>query len=208
MGRYFLWGALVAALIAIAVAALLERGMRSGGGGGAVRAELPVLGVVPDFELTNRDGRTVRRADLLGRPWIADFIFTRCQVSCPIITGRLADVQSRLPDSETPLVSFSVDPAHDTPEVLQAFAEEWGAEDRWLFLTGSTEEIYDLVRSGFKLGLDPPDELADVNPDEPIAHSTKLVLVDAEGRIRGYYNGMTPDGADQLLQDLPQLLAR
>lgn len=203
MRRYFLWGVLVAALLAVLLAAFLSRGL--GGFGGARPQALPILGTVPDFELINRDGRTVHRDDLLGQPWIADFIFTRCQLSCPVITARLAEVQLRLPGDDVHLVSFSVDPEHDRPEVLEGFAEQWGAEDRWWFLTGDTDAIYHLMREGFSLGVALPADGAEANALEPISHSTKLVLVDAQGRIRGYYDGMGPDGVEQLLTDLPRL---
>ena len=88
----------------------------------------PVLGEVPDFTLVNRDGQAVRRADLAGAPWIADFIFTRCGASCPMMSLRMAKLERELPrDLGVRFVSFSVDPEYDTPEVLQEYAESFGA---------------------------------------------------------------------------------
>lgn len=205
LARYFLWGVLVAALLTVLVAALLVRGF---GGRADPPPELPVVGQVPDFELTNRDGRTVTRADLLGEPWIVDFIFTRCQVSCPVLTARMARIQSQWPGDDVRFVSISVDPVHDRPEVLEAFAQEWGAEERWWFLTGDLEAVYSLIRDGFKIGVVPPADGVEADDLEPITHSTKLALVDAEGRIRGYYDGMGSADEGRLLADLLSLVDR
>ena len=111
-------------------------------------------------------------------------------------------------DSEVYRVSFTVDPEHDTPEVLQTFAETWGIEDsRWLFLTGETETIYRMVVEGFKLALDvePPPEIS--SSEEPILHSSRFVLVDSEGAIRGYYSVVEGGELQRLVDDLRALSA-
>jgi cytochrome oxidase Cu insertion factor (SCO1/SenC/PrrC family) len=162
----------------------------------------PVLGQVPDFALTNRDGRTVRLADLAGKPWIADFIFTRCPASCPVMTARMARLNRDLPeDSAVRLVSFTVDPDHDTPQVLQQYAASFKAPDRWLFLTGDKRALYHLSREGFKLGIEMNPQPA-TGSIEPILHSTRFVLVDGEGRIRGYYEGFDEESMGKLERDL------
>lgn len=203
--RVVLWGLLVGVLLAIVFAALMsESWMRPG----ASRVEgPPVLAEVPEFELVNRDGRAISRDDLLGRPWIADFIFTRCMVSCPMMTTRMVELDERLPDGAARLVSVSVDPEHDTPEVLAAFAERWGASDEWLFLTGDREAIYRLARDGFMLAVEPPQSEEEARSPEPISHSTRFVLVDARGRIRGYYAGMSGEDHERLLFDLEAVAA-
>ena len=190
--RSLLWGLLVVTLIVIAAAAVLR--MR--------RPEPPpVLSEVPEFTLVNRDGRTVRRADLAGSPWIADFIFTRCPASCPMMTSRMARLVEDLPaDSGVRFVSFSVDPEHDTPEVLQRYAESYKAPARWLFLTGDGAQIYRLSREGFKLGVDAAP--SGIPTAEPILHSTRFVLVDGEGRIRGYYDAFDAESMKTLERDL------
>ncbi len=193
--RGLIWGLLVAVLVAVAGAALWQRldGLR--------RPDLPVLGSVPDFALTNRDGSTVQRADLAGRPWIADFIFTRCPASCPMMSRRMARLIRDLPpDLPVRFVSFTVDPEHDRPEVLQRYAVSFSAPERWLFLTGGTEEMHRLSREGFKLAVDASGNPA--NPDEPILHSTRFVLVDGEGRIRGYYEAFDEESTQKLARDL------
>jgi protein SCO1/2 len=193
--RGLLWGLLVAALLAILLAALVQQWRRP--------EPPPVLGQVPAFSLTNRDGRTVSLADLAGRPWVADFVFTRCPASCPMMSARLARLNRDLPSElDVRLVSFSVDPEHDTPEVLQRYAESFQAPDRWLFLTGKREDVRRLCVEGFKLGLDMAP--AGTGP-EPILHSTRFVLVDGEGRIRGYYEAFDEESVARLRADLLRL---
>ena len=193
--RLLIWSLLVAVLLAVAGAALRQRLRRPG---------LPILGTVPDFSLTNRDGRTVRRADLAGAPWVADFIFTRCGASCPMMSQRMArlirDLSPRVPAR---FVSFTVDPEYDRPAVLESYAGSFSAPESWLFLTGGTEEMHRLSREGFKLAVDASGN--PVNPEEPILHSTRFVLVDREGRIRGYYEAFDEESTQKLVRDLAAL---
>lgn len=200
VSRGLLWGLLIAVLLIVAGAALLQR----------FRSAPPplVYGEVPDFRLTNRDGRPVMRADLAGAPWIADFVFTRCPSSCPVMTAQLARFERELPpDLGVRLVSISVDPEHDTPAVLQAYAEKHGAPPRWLFLTGPREAIYRLSKDGFKLAVgDPPPAPPTIGaPVEPILHSSRFVLVDGEARIRGYYDAFDQEALARLRRDLESL---
>ncbi|HEX7186481.1 MAG TPA: SCO family protein [Thermoanaerobaculia bacterium] len=195
--RRLLWGFLGGVLLGIALAALWQLLNRP--------APPPVLGQVPDFALTNRDGRTVRRADLAGAPWVADFIFTRCGASCPMMSMRMARLESDLPDDlGVRLVSFTVDPEYDTPQVLRRYAESFGAPGRWLFLTGTREELHRLSIEGFKLAVDDSPAVA-ASAEEPILHSTRFVLVDGEGRIRGYYEAFDEESVERLERDLKAL---
>jgi protein SCO1 len=202
--RIVLWGVLVAALLLI-VALFAGRS--------AVvhypDPVPPVLGTVPPFSLTNRDGRPVTRETLAGSPWIADFVFTRCAASCPMMTARLAhlnrDLSGGPPGKTVHLVSFSVDPDHDTPAVLARYAASFQAPPRWLFLTGTVAEIHRLSRQGFKLAVDLPKAGDAGSAQEPILHSTRFVLVDGEGRIRGYYDGFDEEAMGRLLRDLKTL---
>jgi protein SCO1/2 len=166
-------------------------------------AALPVLGRVPDFTLTNRNGKTIRRADLAGGPWIADFIFTRCTSSCPLLTARLARLDRELPPQGIRLVSFSVDPGFDTAPVLESFAQSFSASDRWLFLTGGESQMRDLTRGGFKLALEP----AGAGGNEAILHSTRFVLVDGNGAIREYCQALDPAALGRLAADARALAA-
>ena len=196
--RRMLWGFLVLALLAVAAATAVQRLRKP--------EPPPVLGHVPAFALTNRDGRVVRRADLDGRPWVADFVFTRCPASCPMMSARMARLNRDLPsDLPVRLVSISVDPTHDTPEVLQRYAQSFQATDRWLFLTGTREDVRRLCGEGFKLGLDMAP--APGSAVEPILHSTRFVLVDGKGDIRGYYEAFDEDSTAKLKRDLLALAA-
>lgn len=197
--RGLLWAVLVLALVGVGIAAFLE----------TRQSPLPRLGIVPDFRLINRDGRTVGKSQLVGAPWVADFIFTHCPSSCPLLTERMARFERSLPpDLPVRFVSFSVDPERDTPAVLQAYAAKYQAPARWLFLTGEREAIYRLSRDGFRLAIDPspppPPQPTDT-PGEPILHSTRFVLVDGAGHIRGYYGALQPDELERLRRDLRSL---
>lgn len=197
--RWLLWGFLVAALVAVGVAALLQFLNRP--------EPLPILGQAPELALTNRDGRVVRLADLEGMPWVASFVFTRCPASCPMITARVARLNKALdPDLPVRFVSISVDPEFDTPAVLQRYAESFQAPERWLFLTGSRDDVRRISVEGFKLGLDmnPTPGLVGVDGavPEPILHSTRLVLVDGHGDIRGYYEAFDEASTARLERDI------
>lgn len=196
--RSLIWGLLVAALVIVIAATIVQRMRRP--------EPPPVMDPVPAFTLTNRDGRVVRNQDFAGKPWIADFIFTHCPASCPLMTARMARLNLELDqDHEVKLVSISVDPAQDTPAVLERYAQSYKATPRWLFLTGGKDEIYRLSRQGFKLGIDIPSAAGPGGPApavEPILHSTRFVLVDGQGRIRGYYDGFDEDSMKRLRRDL------
>jgi len=122
--------------------------------------DLPRLWDVPDFALIERSGQSVTRADLLGKVWIASIIFTRCAEECPLVSNHMARLQATFAaEPDVRLVSITVDPAYDTPEVLTRYAQSFAAQpQRWLFLTGDKAMIYRLVREGFRLGLMDPQE--------------------------------------------------
>jgi protein SCO1 len=197
--RLLLWGLLLAVVVGVAAAAVCQRRQRAARQESVERAAaLPVLGRVPAFTLANRDGRAVRLADLAGAPWIADFVFTRCGSSCPLLSARLARLDRTLPPGPgIRLVSFSVDPAHDTPVVLERYARSLAASRRWLFLTGRQQDEEQIRRLslGFKLALEPGAET------EAILHSTRFVLVDADGAIRGTYQALDPEALRRLEGD-------
>ncbi len=159
-------------------------------------------GSVPAFQLTNQHGQSFGSAQLGGRIWIADFVFTSCAGPCPIISSRMSEMQKPLRDKDVHLVSFTVDPDRDTPEVLQGYAEKLHAQpNRWDFLTGPRAALYDISRTGFKLGVSDGSDEAGV----PV-HSTRMVLVDRKGTIRGYYDALAPDAVTKVLADASHLL--
>jgi protein SCO1/2 len=195
--RLLLWGVLVLGLLGVALAAGWSRLAGS--------PSPPVLGQVPPFALTNRDGRPVTLKTLAGAPWIADFVFTRCAASCPLMTARMAKLGKDLPAGENVRrVSFTVDPLHDTPEVLARYAETFQATPDWLFLTGPEPDLHRLSREGFKLAVDIPKGDSG-STQEAILHSTRFVLVDGQGRIRGYYDGEDEAAMAKLRRDIRAL---
>jgi protein SCO1/2 len=158
---------------------------------------LPVLGRIPQFDLTAQTGEPFDSHSLDGHIWVANFIYTNCPGPCPMMSHQMRGIQ--LSTQATPavrLVSFTVDPAHDTPAVLTAYAKHFQADPaRWTFLTGEMSRLNDLGFNAFKL-----------NPvDGAFDHSTRFVLVDPERRIRGYYLSSDDDFPKQLLQDIRQL---
>jgi protein SCO1/2 len=164
------------------------------------RHELPSYSVVPPFELTDQNGRLFGSQQVMGKIWIADFIYTTCPGPCPMISSRMSETQKPLRDTGVVLVSFSVDPQHDTPEVLRGYAQRLNAQPgRWEFLTGDKGTIYRLSEEGFKLAA------TDGTRSEPI-HSTRIILVDRRGVIRGYYDGTDADAVMRLLADTSHLL--
>jgi protein SCO1/2 len=224
--RALIWGALVVALVAVIGAAVLERMRHS--------AAPPFLGQVPVFALVDAQGKPFSLHDMAGRPWIADFVFTRCQASCPMMTAKMAKLEREISKSSpVGFLSVSVDPAYDRPEVLERYAETFDVAPRWRFVTGETEAVYALVRQGFKLGVDPtppaqgagsaagpagapdsseatepslaPEGLGEVGTPEPITHSTRFVLIDGRARIRGYYDAFDAADLARLKRDLQAL---
>lgn len=168
-------------------------------------AAAPVsMGQAPVFLLTDQDGETFRSSELEGKVWMADFFFTRCRTICPVLTQKMLEVQEALAaETGYHLVSISVDPEHDTAEVLREFAREKGADpERWTFLTGDRDYIYDLVRKGF---LSPVSE--DGTEEMPIIHSPRIALVDREGYFRGFFNAMDDEQVAALIAEARALLA-
>jgi protein SCO1/2 len=163
-------------------------------------------GAVPEFSLIERSGKSVSLANLRGKVWIADFIYTNCQDTCPLESATMARLQEQLGhNNQLRLVSFSVDPQHDTPQVLTSYAERYQADSaRWLFLTGDIKQITHLVQEGFRLSAVPAAD--STNKDTIILHSSRFVLVDRNGAIRGYYDSLDNIALDRLKRDVRTLL--
>src|SRR6267378_3124758 len=159
-----------------------------------------------------RDARRNRSAfgskDLAGRVWVASVIFTRCETGCPAITRQMARIQGRTRNLEPAfhLVSISVDPEFDDPARLTAYARAYRASPRmWTFLTGSVETVRHTVVRGLRVGIGGDAK----RPEEPdISHGTHLVLVDGEGRIRGYYDSDGADVVERVVRDAALLVNR
>ena len=166
------------------------------------RSPLPRFGVVPEFSLINQDGRPFGLKDLQGKVWVANFIATRSAGPDPILSSRFAELDSDFKkDERLRLISFTVDPQNDTPEALRDYARRFEAPVRWSFLTGDKQKIDELVRTGFQLA---ERDSRSISGDE--VHSTKFILVDANGTIRGYYDGTSNETVQRILTDLGSLL--
>jgi protein SCO1/2 len=217
---------LTAALVVAVVAALVAAGRLPGvlvvGYLDRARdAGLPVYGEAPVFAMVDQSGRPVRSEDLRGRVVVTNFIYTSCPDVCPVLSARMAALAARLRDAgllgtRVAIVSVSVDPERDTPEVLRAYAARFGADgEAWRFLTGDPAEVRTLLVEGFKVPAQPvtarptmahgAEHAGHDAPAGPtVLHSNKVVVVDPAGRVRGYYDGLDPDPA-ALLRDLRRL---
>jgi protein SCO1/2 len=155
----------------------------------AWKNRLPVIGQVADFTLTNQNGRAVSLADLKGRVWIADIIFTRCPGPCAKTTKQMKELQDALPAAgRMKLVSLTTDPDFDTPPVLKAYSQRFGANDeRWWFLTGAKEQIAALAIESLKLTAVEKKPEEQENPADLFIHSTIFVVVDKRGQLRGVF---------------------
>jgi len=159
--------------------------------------ELPRFEPVSEFTLTDSNASTFSSYSLKGKVWVANMFFTSCQGPCPIMSAhiaRLAEMYKKMP--EVNFVSISVDPERDTPEAMTEYAEKFKADtSRWHFLTGEMDEIVDIAVNKFYIG----------SADNPRLHSTRFVLIDQTGQIRGYYKGDEKEGVELLAQDIRKL---
>ena len=213
--EWMVWGGL-AVIIAAISGAFVWKKLAPGGFSGS--NPMPVLGQLPDFVLTNQLGQAVSLADLRGQVWVADVIFTRCPGPCAKMTRHYAELQAALPTGQPiKLVSFTSDPEYDTPKVLKKYAERFGTDsNRWWFLTGDKPQIRRLAVNDFKfVVVEKKPEERDVLEDL-FLHSTWFVLVDRQGRVRGwtdklgslhaYYDSENPDERALIPSAIKQLL--
>ena len=174
---------------------------------GAEDEDLPVLVLLPEFAFTDQTGTPFGTTELDGQVWVANFIFTRCVLTCPMQTANLALLKEKLDrhdrwGEKISLVSFSVDPEYDTSDVLRSFGEQYGADpSHWKFLTGAREATWQLSRQGFKL----PVGEQQMEVGLPLFHSSMLVLVDRQRQIRGFYDGLDDAALGKVYDDLNRL---
>ncbi len=210
---------------------LLQRAGGPAGSGAAAP-----FGPAPSFALIDQLGRPVSDADLRGKVVVTDFIYTTCTDICPAITAQMAALRTRLAEEgllgdDVMLVSISVDPARDTPEVLRAYSEPFGADAAtWRFLTGDEASIRRVVVDGFLLGIEvmaaaAQDSAAHAagtahrageshaaghgalsSGDYAVSHSGRLIVIDRAWQIRGYYDSAELD-QDALVRTLRALAA-
>lgn len=186
-------------LLLFSLAGLLWLNLKLGGGHlWGTSAPPPVLTQLPEFQFTTQANQPLGSADLKGKVWIADFIFTRCPGPCLRMTARMAVLQQELAaEPRLRFLSFSVDPEFDTPEVLFQYAKRHQADPaRWFFLTGEKVKIHELAKSGFRVG----------GVEEVTLHTTRFILVDAQARVRGYYDSGDEESLRKLLEDARRVM--
>ncbi|RYZ33368.1 MAG: SCO family protein [Myxococcaceae bacterium] len=198
--RSMLWAGVVVASLGIVVVTARELA-------GGRAAPPPKLGALPDFTFTRQDGQPFGLKQLHGRPFVANFIFTRCPTVCPVFTQKMARLQANTATlgPGLQLVSFSVDPAYDTPEKLSEYGQKYRADfTRWNFLTGDYGQLKNTIVQGFKIsmGREPGSAEDDLLS---IFHGTHFVLVDRAGEIRGYYDSADPEATERLETDANRL---
>jgi protein SCO1/2 len=162
---------------------------------------MPPIGEIPAFRFTTQEGKPLTKEDLLGKVWVADFVFTRCTGPCPLMTSRMAELaRGLIKAKDVRLVSISVDPENDTPSVLAEYAGRMSADPaKWIFLTGLKPEIDTFARKGlFQV-------LAYDGKGVP-THSTHFLVIDREGKIRKTHNLDEPELVQKLFMDIGDLL--
>ena len=154
---------------------------------------LPVISRVEPFALTNQRNAVITHTHLLGKPWLANIIFTRCPTFCPVLTQTMSQLRPKLP-AELNYVTLTTDPAHDTPEILKAFATANGSDgDNWHFLTGPKADLMKLAVDNLKLTALPVEPEKRTNPNDLFVHSSFIMLVDAQGRVRKHFEYDAPE---------------
>jgi protein SCO1/2 len=192
-----LWAAGVLCMVGVIGAGLWRS--RDGDASDAPEA-LPVLFDAPAFALTDQNEKPVTHETLRGTPWVAAFIFTQCAGPCPMMSQKMARLQTIVPDRRLKLVSFTVDPQRDTPAVLKEYGATLDADEaRWHFLTGPKDAMF-AVAKGMNLAAGPATD------DAPIFHSDLFVLIDGDGRVRGIYHSNEADALTKLATDARTLI--
>jgi protein SCO1/2 len=197
-----LWGLLVLFLLGIA-GAWIWKGYREHT---AAPTPLPVYGAVKAFTLVERSGQPFGLADLKGHVFIINFFFSRCTEICPLTMPQMARLQAALAD-DVRLVSITVDPEHDTTAILSELAERFNAQpNRWYFLTGDQQAIYDLSLNTFHMAVGEVPDSEHKHRGNAFLHGGHFALVDRQGQIRGYYDGLDDEAMSRLLQEVRLLL--
>ena len=161
---------------------------------------------IEDFTLTERSGKTITKKDLLGKPWVACFVFTRCAGPCPRVSGQFYQLQKDLKDLDFRLVTITVDPNHDTPEVLSQYAELMGADpEKWLFLTGDQKEIFHLIEKSFLMPVEENVGPAR-KPGFEVIHTTNVMLVGPDGRVLQKFNAVNDAEMAELRREVRKLV--
>lgn len=163
-----------------------------------------VYNTIPDFSFVNQNGDTITQEAVKGKIYIADFFFTSCPTICPVMKKQMIKVYDKFKNNpQVAILSHSIDPAHDTPQVLHKYAADLGVEGtQWQFLTGPKEKIYAIGQGSYLV-----TAKEDNTVDGGYIHSGAFILVDKDRRVRGMYDGTTEEGTQKLMKDIEILLA-
>ena len=200
--EWITWGALIVTILCVALAFVWQRITES-------RApDLPVIGSLPEFTLTNQSLQPVTKASLLGHVTLADIIFTRCGGPCPEMTRKMSALQRvLLDDPMVKLLTLTTDPGYDTPEVLKQYGSRFNANfSRWSFLSGPKLEIVRLAVDGLKLIAEEKPIKDRTSAEDLFIHSTIFVIVDKQARLRGAFDSTEPDFEKQVRVAVKRLL--
>jgi protein SCO1/2 len=164
----------------------------------------PVVSEAPAFVLVADDGKPIDSASLRGRAWLASFLYTSCPGPCPRLVEKLQGVRRAIPPERLKLVSFSVDPETDTPEVLRKYKAAHGieAKDDWTFVTGPSSEVLEIIQKGFLTGVQREDQ---PGAEGGVSHGTRVALVDRDGHVRGFYSTEQDGDLERLEHDVGTL---
>lgn len=210
--EFVIWSGLVLVMLAVSVAWWTDRRAKAVersrqapetqklGQSPSPGLQLPVIGNLPEFSLTNQLGKTFGLDDLKGKVWLADIIFTRCPGPCAVMTKRMSELQALLSaDLPVGFLSLTTDPDFDTPPIMTAYGKRFGVDPkRWQFLTGTKPEIAKVATTGLKLVGKEKEEEARTAPNDLFIHSTVFALIDKQGRLRGVRETLaTPAGEDE-----------
>jgi len=165
--------------------------------------EQTIYPVIPDFSFINEDGEVVTEKDFKNKVYVADFFFVTCPTICPVMKKNMLTVYNEYKENpEVKILSHTIDPEHDTPEVLKKYATDLGVSGKmWQFVTGDKEKIYDIGQKHYMVSA-----LEDSSQAGGYIHSGAFVLIDKDRHIRGMYDGTTEEGTAKLIQDLAVLL--
>jgi protein SCO1/2 len=202
--NFLVWGALILTAVCIAIAFVVQRLQQQS------TIVLQPVSQIPPFTLTNQFGQPVTLTNLLGQVWVADIIFTRCGGPCPQMTRTMRELQDSVSaKSAVKFVTLTTDPDFDTPFVLKQYAQHAGANpSRWMFLTGSKDQVARLALDGLKLAAQEKPAAERETPADLFIHSTLFVLVDKQGRVQAVLDREAPNFKSSLQQAIRVLLKR
>src|SRR6201996_2668966 len=178
---------------------------------GQKQSSLPVVGTeqnhhVAPFSFVNQDGKTITNEDVKGKVCVVEYFFATCKGMCPKMNENMEKVYKAFRGNRNVLIlSHTVDPIKDTVQALKAYSLRFDADpNQWMFLTGDKKKLYDMARYSYLISAE--DDTAGVSIDKDFIHDKHYALVDGYGRVRGFYDGLSPGDISKLIKDINALL--